>query len=510
MTYSRLWQLKEWRLDRLREYIKEEGVWATFLSFGRVLLGILCILAAIATNAPEPFLIAGVLAAAGILQIILRKQPYPVWTTKAKMIVGLSVVTNAVILLLADHYSPFSILHSPFVVVLPYLQPLVVTIAWVLLFPVDRYLKRRIMDRARRLRDRHPDLTVIGITGSVGKTTTKELIAHILSGKQSVLVTPEHVNTEMGVSQWIIQALANRKSQIAIVEMGAYRRGEIALLCSIAKPSIGVLTHIGSQHVGLFGSLEHLREAKTELLMSLPGDGQAFVNGDCAPCREAAKRAQCPVTLVGTGGHLDLEAFEIEERPEGIRFRVNGTTVDVALHGTHNVSNVLLAIAVARHLGLDMAVIATRLRSFAAPSKTFRVRTERSVTILDDTHNASEASMEAAIAWARTRPEKQKILVTPGLIELGEMEERTHEKLGALAKGVFDDVLFTNKKSAQHFARGYGKNVHMISEWKQRVQPGSLLVCVGRMPTGVMEKLLPLTSPLPRGEGNMVASETPL
>jgi UDP-N-acetylmuramoyl-tripeptide--D-alanyl-D-alanine ligase len=279
---------------------------------------------------------------------------------------------------------------------------------------------------------------------------------------------------------------------VLIAELGAYRRGEIALLCEILKPSFGIVTFIGTQHIALFGSQEELCRAKAELLDALPADGHAFLNGDSPLCGKLADHCRCSVTIVGTGGTNDLEAFEIEEVPTGIRFIIGQTPFLVPLHGTHNVTNALLAISAAHHVGISFEESAKRLRTFTPPSKTFELRTERGVTILDDTHNSSPASFKAAIAWARTQPFPHKVLLATGLIELGEEQEQTHQELGAQAASVFQTVIFINAKSGEQFAKGFGKTVTSLSRKPSRLLAGSLLVCVGRMPARIIKEILPL------------------
>ncbi|MDD5469551.1 MAG: UDP-N-acetylmuramoyl-tripeptide--D-alanyl-D-alanine ligase, partial [Candidatus Peribacteraceae bacterium] len=354
-----------------------------------------------------------------------------------------------------------------------------------------------IFRRAMHLRASLRDVTVIGITGSAGKTTTKELLAHVLE-QRSPLTTPAHVNTEMGVAQWLIQELKKAESQespsVLIVEMGAYQMGEIALLCSIVQPTMGVVTYVGSQHIALFGSQEALCKAKGELVEALPVTGHAFLNADNERCSSLAARARCPVTTVGTGGRADIEAFEVEETEHGIRFRVKETAYDIPIHGTHNVTNVLLAIAVAQSLGMAPQEIARRLQTFKPPAHTFDMRTERGITILDDTHNASPASFEAAMQWARAQPAEQRVLLTSGLIELGEEQDRIHIELGTMAASVFDRVIFLSGQSAKPFRRGFGREVELLSNRTPPVPPSSLLVCIGRMNEETMRRLLPLNS----------------
>ncbi|MEK7218514.1 MAG: Mur ligase family protein, partial [Patescibacteria group bacterium] len=378
LTFAALWQVKEWRWDRLREEIVRERSPLPLVG-GKVrplIVGLSFFTLLFWKTGSLVLYTVSLLAFLSILQFALRKQRMPVWTPKAKVLVGLSLLFDVAILLFPV-LSPKSYVLSPWsFVLLPLLQSAALTLAWALFLPVDRLMKNRIFAAARAVRSSHPELLVIGITGSVGKTTTKELLAHVLSAGTSneirtsnnpsllspeerggqeergkgdeVLFTPAHVNTEVGVAQWMLKNIAGKtfpEKTSLIIEMGAYRKGEIANLCSIVQPRLGIVTFIGNQHLALFGSSQALQEAKGELLQSLPSDGHAFLNGDCVRCREMRKFCLCPATVVGTGGAADMEAFDIEETATGIRFTVGETPFSLPLHGTHNVANVLLVIA---------------------------------------------------------------------------------------------------------------------------------------------------------------------
>ncbi len=487
LTFAYLWQVKEWRIDRLREHMRAEG--ALRQSFGCLRPLILLFYFTLFTThlLDKNVLLSaclGIFALLTCIQILLHKQPKPVWTVKAVvLVVTATLITLALAL-------PTIALAPTLLPVLILIHPLTLGAAWMIFQPLDQFLKRRIMQRAKQLRAQFSDLTVIGITGSAGKTTTKELLAHILADKNT-LTTPAHVNSEMGVSKWIIQKLSNKETEpeILIVEMGAYCTGEISLLCDIAQPTIGAVTFIGSQHIALFGSQNALYKAKGELIAALPADGHAFLNKDSEMCAKLAENAPCPVTTIGTGGVVDLEAFDVEETADGISFRIGTTIYTVPLRGTHNVTNAMLAIAIAMHLGMDEASIAKKLKSFAPPAHTFNARSEGGVTILDDTHNASPASFRAAMAWAQSQPAKHKILLTNGLIELGPNQDRIHTEMGALAAPIFDDVIFLSKRSAKPFGAGYGKQVTMYRK-SIILPPETLLVCVGRMPQSTISNLI--------------------
>jgi UDP-N-acetylmuramoyl-tripeptide--D-alanyl-D-alanine ligase len=524
LTFAWLWQVKEWRMDRMAEHLSAEGYVRSLFGAARPAIFLACLLIdalggllawksanpSIALEAMILTTYLGHLAYAllSVIQLLRRGRRVPRWTRKAVMIVGVALLLTIgliglwILLLSTPLHGDWTellritFLLSTSLLLLPLLSPLIVAAARAVVWPLDRALKNRILAQAQELRLRYPDLVVIGITGSVGKTTTKELIGHLLEPLHP-LVTPAYVNSELGVAQWMLRELraymagrADGKG-VLVVEMGAYRKGEIALMSGYVRQTMAVVTYVGTQHLALFGSPQALFEAKSEIIAHLPADGRAFANADCEACLPLKDIAPCPITFVGTGRTGELRATDVEEAPGGFRFRVRETHITVPMHGTHNVVNVLLALAVGEALGLTLSDMQKRLLSFQPPSRTFAVRTERGVRILDDTHNASAASFKAAIAWARTQPEEPKILLTSGLQELGELQEQTERELGGLAADVFDRAVFLHKRQMGAFAAGAGAPLEILGKGTERVPAGSLLVCISKMPDAAIHRLLP-------------------
>ncbi len=500
LTFARLFQMKEWRWDRLREHLRREGWFRQLFGIVRpIIIGAGILIFLLLKFFPENIAVWSWVALWGSLSLlgwftlfrfVVGKQARPAWTAKAMMICCIALVLFLIpawIFTLSQESSIMLILAA----ILPLVSFVWVFLAWLLLLPLDRFLKNRILKKARTIRKNLPNLAVIGITGSVGKTTTKELLAHILSDR-SILITPVHVNTEMGVADLMRKKLTDAV-QIFIVEMGAYCRGEIKLLCSLVRPHIGIITYIGKQHLGLFGSQEDLCRAKGELFEALPPEGHAFLNADVKFCEDLMKRASCPVHTVGTGGHATYEAFEIVEEAGGISFMVRGVRFSVPILGTHQVTNVLLAAAAAETLGVPLTESAKRLQTFKGPAQTFeRKQGASGQIVLDDTYNASPESFRAAIEWARAHTAEKKLLLTSGLLELGSEEKDIHQELGLLSREVFDEVIFLSKKCVRYFEQGYGKTVHLYPKKKfaLKIEKDMLIVCVGRMPETIVEKLL--------------------
>ncbi len=474
----------------MREELAREGLLPLVGRARPSIIGLAALVALVMPSiAPHALVIAlCFLALLSGTALITQRQRLPRWTPKALCITALAGglgIAGCVFIL----FRGWSLL----LLLAPLVQPIVIGMSWLLFWPVDRWLKNRVLRTAKMMRRRFPNLTVIGITGSVGKTTTKELLGHLLQDLHPA-VTPAYMNAEIGVARWLTRTLSTQTAENSgplVIEMGAYARGEIGLLCDIARPTIGIVTAVGDQHLALFGSEEAIAQAKGELIASLPPKGHAFLNGDQPLVRSMVDRASCPVTLVGTGGRLDVEAFDITETEAGIQFRTQDTLLLLPMRGTHNVVNVLLAVSAAQHLGIRLPRIAELLRSFRPPHQTFSVRTEGTVTVLDDTHNSSSSSMRAAIAWARTQPQEKKTLLAAGLIELGEKQAPVERELGGLCKAVFGRVIVLDPASRSHVAEGYGEKTELFSTQTPKVEPGSLLVCVGRMSEKTISHLLP-------------------
>lgn len=483
LTFAALFQQKEWRMDRLREHLRRDGAFLQL--FGRLrpgLAGLWLIVTGtlMLTGTGAPWTVGlggiGVFAALTAVQLMLGRQRMPVWTQKAILIVAVAFLLNAAAALLAMRHPllpPLQLL----------LQPTFILAAWLMLKPLDAFLKHRVLQRATLHRRSLSNATVIGIAGSVGKTTTKELIGHLLQDLHPI-ITPARVNTEMGVAQW----LTGTRGNLYVVEMGAYRAGEIATLCRIAQPTIGVMTALGSDHLALFGSEEAIVAANGELIDALPPEGHAFLYGENEGCRVLATRASCPVTLTGMG---DLAASDIRATEQGMAFRTLDTPFVLPLHGRHNVHNALLAIGVARHLGIGNDRIAGLLRSFRPPAHTFNVRREHGMLLLDDTYNISPLSMRAALDWAAGRPERPRVLLTSGLQETGHAENRYLRELGERARAAVERVVFTDAHGTAAFEEGFGSPVDILGPATARVDPSGVLLAVGRMPLSTVRRLLP-------------------
>jgi UDP-N-acetylmuramoyl-tripeptide--D-alanyl-D-alanine ligase len=290
------------------------------------------------------------------------------------------------------------------------------------------------------------NLRVIGITGSVGKSTTKEAIAQVLSQRYKTLRSAGNLNNEIGLPLSVLKLTSGH--QYAVLEMGFYVPGEIKQLCEIARPQVGVLTNIGTVHAERAGSQEVIAQGKGELVEALPAApvGVAILNYDDALIRPLKKRTKARVFYYGLNPAADLWADEVESMGlEGIRLCLHTKKESLYLHvpmiGHHSVETVLRAAAVGLVEKLSWDEIARGLQESQAQLRLVAVRTESGALILDDTYNASPESTLAALNLL-DELQGRKIAVLGDMLELGQYERAGHEKVGVRAAQVAD-VLVT-------------------------------------------------------------------
>jgi UDP-N-acetylmuramoyl-tripeptide--D-alanyl-D-alanine ligase len=287
------------------------------------------------------------------------------------------------------------------------------------------------------------NLRVIGITGSVGKSTTKEMVAEVLGTRYRTLRSPGNLNNEIGLPLSILQLGSGYER--AVLEMGFYVPGEIQFLCDIAQPSIGVVTNIGTVHAERAGSQEAIARGKSELIQALPSDGVAILNFDDPWVRRMEEKAKARVFFYGLSPESDLWADQIEGLGlDGIRFRLHykGETLHshVPMIGRHSVHTALRAAAVGLNDGLTWQEIFEGLSHGHAQLRLVAVRSKTGALILDDTYNASPESMLAALNLL-DELDGRKIAVLGDMLELGQYEKQGHEMVGTRAAQVAKTLL---------------------------------------------------------------------
>ena len=292
---------------------------------------------------------------------------------------------------------------------------------------------------ARHHLDSLPDITVIGITGSVGKTTTKDLLAQILEPLAPTVAPPGSFNNELGLPMTVLSA--DTETKYLVLEMGARQEGHVRYLCDIAPPDIGVVLAVGSAHLGEFGSVDSIARAKAELVSSLKASGTAVLNADDARVLAMAEQTEAHILSFGISPSADVRALEVtsDDRDRAsFSLATSGAQEHVSLQifGSHAVPNALAAAAVAASLGIDLKTTAAHLSTALMRSRWRMEITQRpdGVVIINDAYNASPESMKAALRSLKQIGAGRRTWAVLGeMRELGDHSAAEHDALGRLA-----------------------------------------------------------------------------
>jgi len=284
---------------------------------------------------------------------------------------------------------------------------------------------------------------VIGVTGSNGKTTTKEMIHHALSARFATAKSPSNFNNDIGLPHSIFQIRSD--DRFAVLEMGTSAPGEIARLAEIARPVVGVVTHIAETHLEGLGSLKGVAKAKAELLEELPPHGVAVLNADDPMTPWMRKWCGCDVLTFGRARQAQIRAEAIRPDDWGVRFRLSGgIACRLPVPGRHNVMNALAAVAVCTAVGLRAREAAERLADYRPPA--MRLSPERldGLTVINDAYNANLCSMQAALEVLGEMPVSGRRLMLCGdMLELGIKAGALHRRLGEIIAESGVDILVT-------------------------------------------------------------------
>jgi UDP-N-acetylmuramoyl-tripeptide--D-alanyl-D-alanine ligase len=305
-----------------------------------------------------------------------------------------------------------------------------------------------LADFARWYRSRQEAL-VIGVTGSFGKTTTREMIHAVLSAGHAGIRSLKNFNNHFGLPLSLLEL--DSRHEFAVLEMGASAVGEIAALCDIARPEVGVITGIGLAHVEGFGSPERIVLGKGELLEALPRTGFAVLPGDDPITRGMAHRTHCPAIFVGEAEDNHVRATQVHVTNQRLTFNVGQTRYAVPVSGRHFLTAALSAIAIAREVGLTPEQIATGLENFHAVAGRCQILTIGPWTVIDDSYNANPTSMRAACEMLRDwQGANKRLLIVGDMLELGEHSEQAHAEIGRVAASAnIDGLLAFGPRAAQ-------------------------------------------------------------
>ena len=512
LFWNYLWQLKEYRLDRMKAHFElpsAKRIFVNKLYLTRVaLLASSSLLAIHLWQTAFTYLVLLFYALTALWAFYgaaSRKIRKPVFTKKTVIISACSLfvlLSSAIIFyaILPSHIFIASLLAMDII------SPLVVSfIVLILKFPSE-ILKNRVIEKAASKRKLLKNVLVVGVTGSYGKTSMKECLAHILSQKLKVLSTPKNQNSEMGVANTILTELTDAYD-VFIAEMGAYRIGEIKRICYMAKPQIGILTGINEQHVSLFGSIENTMKAKYELIESLPRHGLAIFNGENEYTNALYEGTKIPKRIYALRSFSvskkpDISCEKITCTPEGTSFYLKiGDTRELfstPLLGRHNVLNILGASLAAHNLGMSIDEIKEAVKTLKAPPRTLEQKPGiNNSTLIDDSYSGNPTGVYAALEVLEQMRGNKKILVMYPLIELGKSAIQVHRQIALKINKACELCILTSND----FAREIAKNApntdiivmsdpqRIIAKLQKTVKEGDVVLIENRVPEEIINFL---------------------
>ena len=322
--------------------------------------------------------------------------------------------------------------------------------------PVEKAVARHYINDAKRILTSVYGIKVIGITGSFGKTSTKYILSRILSEKYNVLHTPESFNTPMGVVRTIREKM-KADTEIFVCEMGAKNVGDIKEICDIVHPDLGLITSVGAQHLETFKSIDNVFKTKFELYDAVKAKGgEVFANGENGIITENAK---ADVVLYSLGNTAKYYAKNINGGRNGASFDIvlnkDVISVTTKLLGRHNILNIVGAAAVAHSLGVAPEDIAFAVSRLTPTEHRLEMKTSVSGSLLiDDAYNANPEGCLEAVNVLGSFEGMQKVIITPGLVELGDKEFEYNKALGEAAAKVCDKLIFVGKKRSEPLVAG--------------------------------------------------------
>jgi len=335
------------------------------------------------------------------------------------------------------------------------LAPFIMLISDLINKPMEKCINKGYTKDAEKILAQCPDLKIIGITGSFGKTSVKYYLNSLLQTKYNVLMTPESFNTPMGVVKTIRGSLKSTH-EIFICEMGAKWVGDIKELCDIVHPQNGIITSVGPQHLESFGSLDNVKKTKFELAQEVGEKGILLLNGD----DENIKSVNCssPHLTYTIDGDGDYNASDISVSSKGTCFTVTAKsgekeTFSTKLIGKHNVINITGAIAMAHQMGVPMSLMKGAVRKLEGVPHRLALSETPNATIIDDAYNSNPTGSKTALEVLSVF-EGYKIVVTPGMVELGEKQYELNKKFGEYMAQVCDYVVLVGRKQAEPMKEG--------------------------------------------------------
>lgn len=394
----------------------------------------------------------------------LQKKHKLEWTTKAKLLALVSITLLVLDSMITAYILSGGLLLS--LVLLPIkslYSPAFLIIAQIIISPLEYYQKQKIVGLAKEKLAKLPNLKIVAITGSFGKTSTKDILYTLLWKKFYVIKTPKSFNTPLGIAQTILEDI-KENTDVFICEMGAYKKGEIAKIAKLVKPKIGIITAVAPQHLERFGSLENIAHAKFELIENLPEKGIAILNGESDWLKKLASHitrglvAQESGNVNFYGDNSEYFASDTKVAAEDTSFIFHTpkakAQITIPLAGEHHVKNFMAAAVAALNLGLSLDDIKKRAELLLPTPHRLEIKKQNGLTIIDNTFNTNPQSSKASLKLLQKLPGSQKILITPGLVELGKESAIQNQEFAKISAKIADQIIIVGEYAKKDLLAG--------------------------------------------------------
>ena len=407
-----------------------------------------------------------------------QKKKFIITSRIKRMFITLFILLFIIIFIICKNYNVDKLPYYYFVISLfGYLSFIISYIINVINIPVEKIVYCYYLSKAKNRLKSMPNLEVIGITGSYGKTSSKNILNTILSSEFNSYPTPKSFNTPYGLMKSINNGL-DKFDNIFIAEMGACKLKDIKVLCSIAKPKYGIITTIGVAHLETFKTEENIVKGKFELIESLPSDGVAVLNKDDAKQVNYKIKNNCKVIWIGINSDADVKASNIKLSNTGTTFNVNfkndSKTYEFStkLLGRHNIYNILDGLALAYELKIPIIKMQAAVKTLIPTEHRLELRKYKDMYLIDDAFNSNPTGSKMALEVLDLMPGK-KIIVTPGMIELGTSQYELNYKFGEYISSVCDEVILVGEQQTKPIFDGllhknYSKqHIYVLNDVKE-------------------------------------------
>ena len=495
------WQTKDYRVDRfLIDFKENKG--KVFLNklikikiFALLLFLILYVISS--ANYISQFIvyILIVFYLLNLLYLLIKTQfKKPTFTKKTTLIFTLTLLT--VIFSVID--SQNSILNTKYLILDIILLPILSF--WVLLFiPFSNFAKAILVKKAIKKRARFKNLFAIGITGSFGKSSTKEFLAQILSYKYKVAYTREHENTEVGAARAILQMAED--TEIFVAEMGAYKERDVMEISQVVKPKFGIITGINEQHLALQGKVENIINTKFELAKELPKKAILLINKQALKYNAVKTKIKIYSKKLNIIKYDDLNISNIKETIYGLEFTYKKNIFKTRVISAHLIPNILACIIMAERVGMNIRDIKKATENLIPLKSVFSVKTfskqfsKEKTTVIDDTYSANSTGVLSAIDFInRVGKNKNKILIMRSLVDLGNKGKEIHKEIGKKIESVFDKAFIIDNKFKQELQSEktiFTDNTkQIISQIKKIIEnKDSIILLENRLPKEILSSI---------------------